>query len=89
MQPIQRDTDGAHSGQLSDRMIENFPSPKERSAIERTRHPKQDAYVELFNSRLRENSHGPVHHWALGVGHVADKIQKVARLLGIELIRVC
>jgi L-arabinose isomerase len=35
------------------------------------------------------NSHGPAHHWALGVGHVAGKIQKVAGLLGMESIRVC
>ena len=35
------------------------------------------------------NSHGPAHHWALGVGRVAGKIQKVAGLLGIESIRIC
>jgi L-arabinose isomerase len=35
------------------------------------------------------NSHGPAHHWALGVGHVAGKIQKMAELLGMESIRIC
>ncbi len=35
------------------------------------------------------NSHGPAHHWALGVGHVSGKIQKVAYLLGMQWIRVC
>ncbi|MDD6914416.1 L-fucose/L-arabinose isomerase family protein [Phocaeicola plebeius] len=32
---------------------------------------------------------GPSHHCAIGVGHVADKIEKVGRLLGIPTVRVC
>jgi L-arabinose isomerase len=32
---------------------------------------------------------GPSHHCAIGVGHIADKIEKLAALLGIEVIRVC
>jgi L-arabinose isomerase len=35
------------------------------------------------------NSHGPAHHWALGVGHVSGTIKKVASLLGMPWIRVC
>jgi len=35
------------------------------------------------------NAHGPAHHWALGVGHVTGKLQKVAGLLGMKWIRVC
>lgn len=31
-------------------------------------------------------SEGPTHHVALGVGHGASKIEKVARLLGLELV---
>jgi L-arabinose isomerase len=30
-------------------------------------------------------SEGPTHHCALGVGHVAEKIEKVAWLTGLEL----
>ena len=37
----------------------------------------------------RWNSHGPAHHCAVGVGHIGDKIDKLASLLGIESIRVC
>jgi L-arabinose isomerase len=35
------------------------------------------------------NQHGPAHHCAVGVGHVADKIEKLGALLEIETIRVC
>jgi L-arabinose isomerase len=35
------------------------------------------------------NSHGPAHHCAVGVGHLAGKIDQLGRLLQIEVIRVC
>jgi L-arabinose isomerase len=35
------------------------------------------------------NAHGPAHHCAVGVGHIAGKIDKLGRLLGIEVARVC
>jgi L-arabinose isomerase len=31
---------------------------------------------------------GPTHHCALGVGHVAKEIDKVARILGLEMVRI-
>ena len=34
------------------------------------------------------NGHGPAHHCAVGVGHIAEKIDKLASLLEIESIRV-
>jgi L-arabinose isomerase len=37
----------------------------------------------------RWNAQGPAHHCAVGVGRVGDKIEKLARLLGIEILRVC
>ncbi|HVZ16984.1 MAG TPA: hypothetical protein VG897_07700, partial [Terriglobales bacterium] len=33
--------------------------------------------------------HGPAHHCAVGIGHVADKITKLGVLFGIETIQVC
>jgi L-arabinose isomerase len=33
--------------------------------------------------------HGPAHHCAVGLGHVADRIEKLGSLYGIETIRVC
>jgi L-arabinose isomerase len=35
------------------------------------------------------NAHGPAHHCAVGVGHIADKIDKLGKLLGLEVARVC
>ena len=35
------------------------------------------------------NAHGPAHHCAVGVGHIAPKLEKLGRLLGIEVAKVC
>jgi len=35
------------------------------------------------------SAHGPAHHCAVGVGHVASKIEKLGRLLDMEVARVC
>ena len=32
---------------------------------------------------------GPSHHWAIGVGHVADSVAKLAQLFGIRFVRIC
>ncbi len=35
------------------------------------------------------NVHGPAHHCAVGVGHIASKLEKLGKLLGMESVRVC
>ncbi len=35
------------------------------------------------------NAHGPAHHCAVGIGHIASKLDKVGALLGMKSIRVC
>jgi L-arabinose isomerase len=37
----------------------------------------------------RWNRHGPAHHCAVGIGHIAAKIEKLGQLLAIETIKVC
>lgn len=34
-------------------------------------------------------SHGPAHHCAVGVGHIASKLKKLASLLGLRIVQVC
>lgn len=35
------------------------------------------------------NSHGPAHHCAVGIGHIAHKLHKLGALLSIETTQVC
>jgi L-arabinose isomerase len=35
------------------------------------------------------NAHGPAHHCAVGVGHIATKLLKLGHLLNVEVARVC
>jgi len=35
------------------------------------------------------NAQGPAHHCAVGVGHIAHKIDKLGKLLGIEVAHIC
>ncbi len=32
---------------------------------------------------------GPAHHCAIGVGHIADKIEKLGKILNLRVVRVC
>lgn len=41
------------------------------------------AFVERWNEQ------GPAHHCAIGLGHVAPTLGKVAKLLGIDLVQIC
>ncbi|MBB1283946.1 arabinose isomerase [Flavisolibacter sp. BT320] len=35
------------------------------------------------------NSHGPAHHCAVGIGHIASKLKKLGALLHMEVVQVC
>ena len=35
------------------------------------------------------NNRGPAHHWAVGVGHIAERIGKLGHLLRLDVTRVC
>jgi L-arabinose isomerase len=32
---------------------------------------------------------GPAHHCAIGVGHIADKIQKLGQIMGVKVVTIC
>jgi L-arabinose isomerase len=40
-------------------------------------------FVEAWNAQ------GPAHHCAIGIGHLSDKLSKLARLLQISFVQVC
>lgn len=35
------------------------------------------------------NLHGPAHHCAVGIGHIASKIEKLGELLDMKVVQVC
>ncbi|RNL56630.1 arabinose isomerase [Pedobacter jejuensis] len=35
------------------------------------------------------NENGPAHHCAVGIGHIADKIEKLGQLLNMPVVKVC
>lgn len=35
------------------------------------------------------NAEGPAHHCAVGVGHIAARLQKLGKLLDLEVVKVC
>jgi L-arabinose isomerase len=35
------------------------------------------------------NAEGPAHHCAIGVGHIAGKLKKLAALLGMDCVQIC
>ncbi len=45
--------------------------------------------VGARNFITKWNAEGPAHHCAIGLGHVAQKIEKLGSLLGLEFSRVC
>lgn len=35
------------------------------------------------------NSNGPAHHCAVGIGHISSKIEKLGKLLKMDVVKVC
>lgn len=40
-------------------------------------------FVEAWNAQ------GPAHHCAVGVGHIAGRLQKLGKLLDLEVVKIC
>jgi L-arabinose isomerase len=45
--------------------------------------------IDARNFMNEWNVHGPAHHCAVGVGHIAGKLKKLGALIGMECICVC
>jgi hypothetical protein len=45
--------------------------------------------IGLRNFMNEWNVQGPAHHCAVGVGHIASKLKRLAALLGMECVQVC
>jgi L-arabinose isomerase len=46
--------------------------------------------MRVFKRFMNEwSKQGPAHHCAIGVGHIADKIEKLGQLLNIDVVKIC
>ncbi|MBM3889548.1 MAG: hypothetical protein FJ388_10525, partial [Verrucomicrobia bacterium] len=43
----------------------------------------------LLQQVLDQPVHGPAHHCAVGIGHIAGKIETLGKLLQMETVKVC
>lgn len=64
---------------------ESIPGPILRIGNTNSRIRFSAGPAEFMNAWCME---GPTHHCALGIGHVAKEIEKVARILGLEVVRL-
>ena len=64
---------------------ESLPGPTFRIGNTNSRLRFSQPPAEFFEAWCE---HGPTHHVALGVGHVADEVVKLAALLGLDSTRV-
>ncbi len=65
---------------------ESVPGPVLEIGNTNSRYRFPIAGREFLN---RWSRYGPAHHCAIGVGHSADKINKIGQLLGLETVVVC
>jgi L-arabinose isomerase len=65
---------------------ESVPGPVLEIGNTNSRYRFSIGAKELLN---RWSKQGPAHHCAIGTGHIADKIQKLGTILGIEVKRIC
>lgn len=59
----------------------------EQSEIERA--ATTSVALDKLTEKHNLGHDGPAHHCAIGIGHIGNKIEKVAALSGIKCTRVC
>jgi L-arabinose isomerase len=65
---------------------QSVPGPTLQIGNTNSRHRFQLPAQEFTNCWAEA---GPAHHCAIGVGHLADRLEKLARLVGVECRRIC
>ncbi|HAL65671.1 MAG TPA: arabinose isomerase, partial [Bacteroidales bacterium] len=65
---------------------ESVPGPILEIGNTNSRYKFSIAAKEFMN---RWSEQGPAHHCAIGVGHLAGKIEKLGRLLNLNVVKIC
>ncbi len=65
---------------------ESVPGPVLETGNTNSRYRFSIGAKEFLNQWSRQ---GPAHHCAIGLGHIADKIDKLGRILDLEVVRIC
>jgi L-arabinose isomerase len=65
---------------------ESVPGPVLEIGNTNSRYKFSIAAKEFMN---RWSEQGPAHHCAIGVGHLAGKIEKLGRLLNLNVVKIC
>jgi L-arabinose isomerase len=81
-------------------VVEAQPSGFKLLAAQAQCEPGEILHIGNTNSRYRFpigarkfieswNAQGPAHHCAIGIGHVAPKLEKLAKLLAVPFVQIC
>ena len=65
---------------------ESVPGPVLEIGNTNSRYRFSITAKEFMNNWSKQ---GPAHHCAIGVGHIADKIEKLGKILALDVVRVC
>ncbi|MDX9882647.1 MAG: L-fucose/L-arabinose isomerase family protein [Prolixibacteraceae bacterium] len=65
---------------------ESVPGPVLEIGNTNSRYKFSITAKEFMN---RWSEQGPAHHCAIGVGHVAEKIKKLGRLMNLRVVKIC
>ncbi len=65
---------------------ESVPGPVLEIGNTNSRYRFSTGAKEFMNQWSKQ---GPAHHCAIGVGHIAGNIEKLGKILGIDVVRIC
>jgi L-arabinose isomerase len=65
---------------------ESVPGPVLQIGNTNSRYRFSIGAKEFMNQWSKQ---GPAHHCAIGIGHIADKIEKLGQLLNVDVVKIC